>query len=87
MIETKLDIINAISIVSRFVQNSNSNYIKVVKRIIVYLNITFEKDIVYNIEKHKLKLQKYYNVNWTNDKVSKKFIDVYIFLLNEKSIN
>ena len=63
IIETRSNIVNAISIVSRFAQNSNLNYIKIVKRIIIYLNITLEKNIVYSFEKHKLILQRYCDIN------------------------
>ena len=48
MIETKSNIINAISIVNRFVQNSNQTHIKTIKRIIVYLNITCDRCLVYD---------------------------------------
>ena len=48
MIETRPDIANAISIVSRFAQNPSSNHIKAVKRIIIYLNSTANLCIVYD---------------------------------------
>ena len=63
MIEIRSDVINAVFIVSRFAQNSDSSHIKAVKRIIVYLNITFERDIVYDNIEINLELQKFCDAN------------------------
>ena len=63
MIEIRSDVINAVFIVSRFDQNSDSSHIKAVKRIIVYLNITLERDIVYDNIEINLGLQKFCDAN------------------------
>ena len=64
MIKIKSNVTNAIFIVSRFVQNFNSNHIKTIKRVIIYLNFTIDFCIVYddNFNK-KLDIETYCDAN------------------------
>ena len=48
MIKIKSNVTNAIFIINRFVQNFNFNYIKTIKRVIIYFNFTIDFCIIYD---------------------------------------
>ena len=85
MIEIKSNVFNVIFIVNRFVQNSSKIHMNVANDIFDYFNIIDRLNIVY--EKKNLDSQNYCDVNYDDDLITRKSIDVYVFILNEKSVN
>ena len=85
MIEIKSNVFNVIFIVNRFAQNSSKIHMNVADDIFDYLNIFDRLSIVY--EKEDLESQSYCDVNYDENLITKKFIDVYVFMLNEKSVS
>ena len=80
MIKIKSNITNVVFIINCFVQNFNFNHIKIVKRIINYLNFTHDKKIIYDDNNFiDFIVQIYCDVDWIKNKISKKFIDAYFF--------
>ena len=80
MIETRPDIANAVSIVSRLAQNPSQAHTKAVKRIIAYLATTPNRGIVYGNK--DLRLLGYCDANWAGDRVTRKSTGSYLFLMN-----
>ena len=85
MIEIKSDVFNVISIVSRFAQNSSKTHMSVANDILDYFNIFDRLNIVY--EKEDLTSQSYCDVNYDENLITRKFIDVYVFILNKESMS
>ena len=85
MIEIKSNIFNVIFIVSRFAQNSNKTHMSVANDILDYLNIFDRLNIVY--DKGNFTSQNYYDVNYDENLIIRKFTDAYVFILNEESMN
>ena len=81
----KSEISNVIFIINRFVQNSNKIHIKIANDIIDYFVIYDKRDFVY--EKNIFDSKNYVDVNYNENLVIKKFIEIYVFILNKKSIN
>ena len=85
MIEIKSNVFNVISIVSRFAQNSSKIHMNVANDILDYFNIFDRLNIVY--EKKDFISQNYCDVNYDENLITRKFTDVYVFILNEKSVS
>ena len=85
MIEIKSNVSNVISIVSRFAQNSSKTHMSVADDILDYLNISDRLNIVY--EEENLTSQNYCDVNYDENLITRKFTDVYVFILNEESVS
>ena len=85
MIEIKSNVFNVIFIVNRFAQNSSKIHMSVANDILDYLNIFDRLNIVY--EKEDFTSQNYCDVNYDENLIIRKFIDVYVFIFNEESMN
>ena len=85
MIEIRLDIVFAISIVSRYVKNSSKTHSKTAKIILRYFNITKNREIIY--ENNTLDIVDYFDSDWIEDKNSRKFTSNFVFMLNDDFIS
>lgn len=80
MIETRPDIANAVSIVSRFAQNPSQTHMKAARRIIAYLSTTCDRGITYG--EGDINLQGYCDANWAGDRETRKSTGSYLFTMN-----
>ena len=88
IIKIKSNVCNVTIICNRFVQNLNKIYINVVNDIFNYLKIHDDLKVVYEKNQKKdFEFRIYCNVNYDNNLIIKKFIDVYVVIFNKKSIN
>ena len=81
---TKFDIIYVFSIINRYCNNSNRTHVKTIKRIFQYIKKTFHYDLKYEFNQ-----QFYYDYNdvdWENVKNERRFIDDYIFFIDENFV-
>ena len=85
MIETRPNVSNAISIVSRFAQNSSKVHMNVADDILDYLNTTDRLSIVYGEE--DLDSQNYCDANYGGDLIIRKSTDAYVFILNGEPVS
>ena len=85
MIETRPDIAFATSIVSRHAKNPEKTHIEAVKIILRYLDVTKNRDIIF--DEDDLKIVDYSDFDWAEDKKERKSILDYVFMLNNDSIS
>lgn len=86
IIETKPDIIFAISIISRFAKNLRHRYTKVVKTILRYLKGSREYKITYSVQSELL-VEEYSDSDWAGGKETRKSILSFIFILNRSPVS
>lgn len=86
IVETRLDITFAISIISQYAKNSSHQHTKAVKTILKYLKGSKHRGIIYS-EQEKLFVERYSNLNQAKDLKSQKSTANYIFILNDSSIS
>lgn len=83
MVETRLDIAFAMSVVSRFAKNPSRQHIEAVKTVMQYLKATKTMGIIYGGEEGRdLIIKGYSDSNWAGDHVTKKSTSGFIFMLN-----
>ena len=85
MFETRLDIVYAISIVSRYAFNFTKNHWKTVIKIFKYLRHFL--DLFFIFFEFLRSLTDYIDVDWIDDKKIRRSISDYIFNLDSKVIN
>lgn len=66
IIEIKLNIVFAMSIVSCYIKNLSQQYIKVVKIMLRYIKSFRQRNIIYDSQK-KLLIEEYSNSNWAGN--------------------
>ena len=81
MIQTRIDIAFAISMVSQFAKNSSSKHFNAINQILRYLAGSPEIGITFRGKK-ELKLIGYSNSNWAGDHADRKSTSRFIFMLN-----
>lgn len=81
MIKTRPDIAFAISVASYFAKNPDYHHIKVVKTILQYLKDSREREITYSGQS-RLKVERYSDSDWVENKESWKSTSGFIFMLN-----
>ena len=84
MIQTRSDICFAITILSRYNQNSNSKHIAAVKRVLRYLKDTIDHDITYGTVNG---LEGFIDTDWASDSETRRSLEAYVFLLYEGAVS
>ena len=83
---TKPDIVNAVSIVSRFMSEPSKNHLTTAKRILRYIKGTKSYVIMYETEKD-FKLTWYTDSNWAESMYDKKSTSDFVFQLGNKVVS
>ncbi len=86
MVETRIDIAFAMSMVSRFAKNPGPDYFCTVDRILRYLADSLERNITFQGES-ELNLIKYSDSDWTGDHADRKSTLGFVFTLNRGPIS
>ena len=85
MLDIRFDIIFAVSIINRYAFNSNDTHWKIVKRIFRYLRQSLDLRLTFSESLQSL--VDYIDVDWANDKNTRRFTSNYVFHLNNAVIN
>ena len=81
MVETRIDIAFAISMVSRFANNPSSEHFHAIDQILRYLAGSQDRGITFG-GKEKLKLVGYSDSDWAGDRADRKSTSGFVFTLN-----
>lgn len=81
MVETRIDIAFATSIVSRFAKNPSSEHFNAIDQILRYLAGSRKRGITFGGEK-ELKLIGYSDSDWAEDHADRKATSGFVFMLN-----
>ena len=81
MVETRIDIVFATSMVSRFAKNLSSEHFNAIDQILRYLARSCERGIIFGGEK-ELKLVGYSDSDWAGDHADRKSTSGFVFMLN-----
>ena len=86
MVETRIEIAFAPSMVSRFAKNPSSEHFNAIDQILQYFNRSLERGITFGGKK-ELKLIGYSDFDWARDHIDQKSTSGFIFMLTEGLIS
>lgn len=86
IVETRLDIAFATSVVSRFAKNPGHQHKEAVNTILRYLKGSRDRSVTYGGEK-ELRIEDYSDSDWAGDKENRKSTSGYIFRLNRGPVS
>ncbi len=86
MVGTRPDLASAVGLVSRYLENPNSEHVLAVKRIFRYLKGTLNYCLDYKAG-NSLVLKGYVDTDWGGCQVTRRSTQAYVFLLGESTIS